>query len=71
MTQSFHPKCPNHDVPLIKTADPGIGICPISAARFSYNEDLFEQTKKVQVNSSGQHQHVGDWGVKHIEGEDI
>jgi hypothetical protein len=33
---SSGPKCPNHDVPLILTNTPGIGICPISTCRFEY-----------------------------------
>jgi len=30
------PRCPNHNVILIMTDTPGIGICPISDCRFQY-----------------------------------
>lgn len=66
----FGPRCPNHGVPLIKTGDPGIGICPISDARFSYDEDHAEKTKKHKINALGQVVEDADWKVTHIEGED-
>lgn len=38
------PKCPNHDVPLILTNDPGVGICPISNCRFEYEPITDEES---------------------------
>lgn len=42
------PKCPNHDVDLILTNTPGVGICPISNCRFEYEEVKDEETDKPE-----------------------
>ena len=68
-TGGFGPKCPNHGVVLIRTTDPGVGICPISGAIFSYDEDNAEKTKKLKIDSTGKPKEEGDWKVKHLSGE--
>lgn len=69
--KQFGPRCPNHHVVLDKTGDKGIGICPISEARFSYSEDSAEKTRKLRINAMGKMEETADWKVTHIEGEDI
>ncbi len=54
MSQSIsygHPKCPNHEVDLMLTGKPGLGICPVSNCEFEY--EAFEQQKKKQVDTNG------------------
>lgn len=60
------PRCPNHVVLLVDCRD-GVGICPISTCRFTYDEDNYEKTKKVQMTVNGDMIEVGDWAV---EGEE-
>lgn len=61
------PKCPNHRVPLVDCHN-GIGICPISSARFTYQGDEDEKEKKLKINSFGQAVLDHDWKVKQIGG---
>lgn len=70
MSKQFGPRCPNHRV-LLVDCHKGIGICPISGARFSYDQDEAEKTKKVKLDAMGQQYLDGDWKVTHIEGEDV
>jgi hypothetical protein len=64
------PKCINHGVPLVRTSTPGIGICPISNARFAYDEEQAKKTKKLQLTALGGMEEVADWNVKNIDGKD-
>lgn len=64
------PKCPNHNVPLIRTNSPGIGICPVSDARFAYDEDQAEKTRSLQITSLGTMVETCDWGVKFVSGHE-
>lgn len=68
MADIFGPRCPNHKVVLVDRHK-GIGICPLSGARFSYDGDEAEKTKKLRINSLGQHYYDADWKVKHIDGK--
>jgi len=61
------PRCPNHGVPLTDCKD-GIGICPVSTCRFTYDADEYEKTKKIKINMLGQLEETGDWKVKQIGG---
>ncbi len=70
MSQIFGPKCPNHGVPLTDCSK-GMGICPISGARFSYDADEAEKTKKLKIDALGGQYYDGDWKIKHVAGEDI
>lgn len=70
MPSSTGPKCPNHAVPLLKSGEVGIGICPISDARFAYDADEAEKTKKLKINAMGQAVYQSDWKVKNIDGKD-
>ena len=45
------PRCPNHHVVLIRTNKKGLGICPISDARFEYKAT--EGEKKMVIDASG------------------
>lgn len=49
------PKCPNHLVQLVRTNDPGVGICPISGAHFRYTaeDDKGKGEEKLVVDLSG------------------
>lgn len=58
---STGPRCPNHRVVLIKTTTPGIGICPISDARFEYK--AVEGTRKRKLNTAGQVVETTDYKV--------
>lgn len=69
--KEFGPRCPNHHVVLILTNDKGIGICPISSARFSYSADDAEKTKKLKVDALGKQYYDADWKITHIDGDDI
>lgn len=64
------PKCPNHGVPLIKTNDKGVGICPISSARFAYDADEAEKNAKLKLAAGGKYILEADWKVTHIDGVD-
>jgi hypothetical protein len=64
------PRCPKHGVVLIRTGDPGIGICPVSDARFSYDADYAEKTRKLRLNALGQYEYEADWKVHKIDGDD-
>lgn len=66
--QKWGPRCPNHRVVLIKTPDPGIGICPVSGCHFSYDEEEFEKTQQLKLTAMGTYEMKGDWKLKHIEG---
>lgn len=44
------PRCPNHKVVLIRTKDKGIGICPVSQARFTYTAVDGETKRKVTTS---------------------
>jgi len=57
------PRCPNHQVPLIRTNDPGVGICPISNCRFEYDADAESKAKKLKINAFGKVEEVTDWKV--------
>lgn len=70
MAQVHGPRCPNHNVPLILTDTPGIGICPISDCRFTYDAEQAEKRRKNVINSFGQIESVTDWDVKSIEGKE-
>jgi len=63
------PRCPNHRVPLVDCKD-GVGICPISDYRFSYDADEYEKTKKLKLTALGTMEMTGDWKVKQIDGGD-
>lgn len=63
------PKCPNHSVPLTDL-DHGIGICPISGARFSYEADENEKKETLKLTAAG-YVKSKDWTVTHIDGDDI
>lgn len=67
--QKGTPKCPNHGCPLVRTGDLGVGICPISDARFTYDADHAAKTQKLKVNALGQHEYQQDWKVKHLDGD--
>jgi len=62
------PRCPNHRVHLTDCKD-GIGICPISSCRFTYDADEYEKTMKLKINSLGQMEEVGDWKITSIDGD--
>lgn len=47
---TFGARCPNHRVVLIKTSTRGIGICPISDARFEYRADESSKTRKIGLD---------------------
>lgn len=67
MANSFSPKCPNHHCPLVDTKTvgkgKGIGICPISSARFDFDADFAEKTKKKKIDMMGNVYFEGDWKV--------
>jgi hypothetical protein len=41
------PRCPNHRVPLTRTNERNIGICPISGCRFEFKADDKEHSAKI------------------------
>jgi len=63
------PRCPNHRVHLTDCEN-GIGICPISGARFTFDAEEYEKTKKLQITALGTMEEVGDWKIQGKEGED-
>lgn len=69
-TQKYGPRCPNHKVVLIKTNDPGIGICPRSGYRFEYDEEEAEKTRKLKITSFGGMVEEADWKIKPLDKED-
>lgn len=71
MINTRGPKCPNHGVPLNKTGDPGIGICPVSDARFTYDADEYSKNRKLKINALGEYEYEEDWKVTHLDGEDV
>jgi len=64
---SGKPSCPNHKCPLTDCEN-GIGICPISSCRFTYDGDEYAKTEKLRLNALGEHERVGDWKVQSIDG---
>lgn len=54
-------RCPNHKVPLLRTNTPGVGICPISQARFEYKAD--ESKKKRVLKTDGTVSEETEWKV--------
>lgn len=70
MSPIYSPQCPNHHVPLIKTNDKHIGICPISQYRFSYNSEDGEKKKKLRKTAFGTVEEVPDFDVKPLDGND-
>lgn len=68
--QSYKPSCPNHTVSLTDCKD-GVGICPVSGARFTYSADEAEKKAKLRLNALGQVEEVREWDVKHLDGDDI
>ncbi len=64
------PRCPNHSVPLTRTSDPGVGICPISHWRFTFDEDQAKKTKKLQLTALGGMEEVADWDVNPVGGKE-
>lgn len=68
---TFGPRCPNHHVVLVKTGDKSegkkVGICPISGAHFTYDEDNALKTRKLFLNSMGQMEEKADWKVEGSE----
>lgn len=62
------PCCPNHGVNLVD-CHKGIGICPVSDARFSYESDEQEKKAKLRLNSLGQVEEVKEWNVTHLDGD--
>ncbi len=67
---SYAPKCPNHGVPLIRTSDKGIGICPISDARFAYEANENESKIETRINKFGQLETVKEYTVINIDGKE-
>lgn len=63
------PRCPNHRV-LLVDCNKGVGICPISGARFTYSSDELEKKTKLRLNALGQIEKKIDWNVKHLDGDD-
>lgn len=53
MSNTSGPRCPNHLVPLTRTNDKGIGICPVSGYRFRYKADESEKDTKVKYDKFG------------------
>lgn len=53
MSDTTGPKCPNHLVPLTRTDERGIGICPVSGYTFSYEADEQESDTKVAYDKFG------------------
>lgn len=47
------PRCPNHNVPLTRTNERNIGICPISGYRFSFEADDTGQESKIRYDTFG------------------
>jgi transcription elongation factor Elf1 len=58
------PKCPNHTVPMDKTDQPRMWICPISGARFECDVDIQEGKKKIDKFGKPIH----DWQIKALDG---
>lgn len=46
------PRCPNHKTILIRTSTPGVGICPISDARFQYKAVSGTEKQKLRTDGS-------------------
>lgn len=71
MAELKSPRCPNHGCGLVDTDyKAGIGICPVSHCRFTFDADWFEKTKKLKIDAFGNHQYEGDWKVASTEGEE-
>lgn len=55
--KQYGPKCPNHYVELVScqrtSPGKGIGICPISTARFTFEEKHKDKLRKLKFNSLG------------------
>lgn len=51
------PRCPNHNCPLVDLGFPlkpqGVGICPVSGAKFEYQVDLDEESQEMAVDKFG------------------
>jgi hypothetical protein len=66
----FGPRCPNHRVCLVDLNwHDGIGICPISSCRFSFDGHEYEKTRKMKVNALGVMEETGDWKVRSVDGD--
>lgn len=70
MQSSYGPRCPNHGVELVDCHN-GIGICPVSTARFSYSADDKDKKEALRLNVFGQIEKTTNWTIKHIDGDDI
>lgn len=65
------PRCPNHRVHLVDcNYKDGWGICPISGARFTFDHEEYEKTKKLKINALGEMEEQGEWKVQGHEGEE-
>lgn len=47
------PRCPNHHVPLTRTNERRIGICPVSGYRFAFEANDKEKERKYKVDLTG------------------
>lgn len=64
------PRCPNHRVHLVDCNwHDGVGICPISGARFTFDGDEYEKTKKLRLTALGTMEETGDWKVTQVDGD--
>lgn len=64
MASAGEPRCPNHCVPLQRSGTPGIGICPISGYRFSYQADDAKREMKVDLFGRP----LYEWKVESLDG---
>lgn len=69
MAEAKGPRCPNHRVHLVD-CHKGIGICPISSCRFTYEADEAEKTMKTKLDAMGKPYLEKDWKVVNIDGGD-
>lgn len=69
ISRNFGPKCPNHKVVLSDCKD-GVGICPISGCRFSYDADEAKKTFKLKMNAFGGYAYEADWNIQSLDGKE-
>lgn len=65
--RKYGPRCPNHQVVLILTNDPGVGICPISKCEFNYeplDENTGSEKDEVKIDSNGNMITVKSYKIK-------
>jgi hypothetical protein len=68
-TRDFGPRCPNHKCVLDLTDTPGIGICPISSCRFSYDWEEGQKTTQLKIDKYGKEYYDADWKVTPMDGD--